>query len=58
MDIYVKMGQKERLVERKGFLKEFYTKAGIYCYLILEWIHLKEGSIVMFLVLSAVKELL
>ena len=39
-------------------LKRILNTAGIYYYLIIEWVHLKESSIIMFLVLSAVKELL
>ena len=46
----MKMGQKEPLIK--------INTAAIYYYLILEWVHLKESSIAMFLVLSAVEELL
>ena len=38
--------------------KRILSTAGIYYYLILEWVQLKESSIITFLVLSAVKELL
>ena len=39
-------------------LKRILNTARIYYYLIIEWVHLKESSIIMFLVLLAVKELL
>ena len=42
----------------KWLLKRILHTARIYFYFLLEWIHLKESSIIMFLVLSAVKELL
>ena len=42
----------------KCLFKKILNTAAIYYYLILEWVHLKESSIVMFLVLSAVEELL
>ena len=42
----MKMGDNEPLVE---------INVGIYYYLILKWVHLKENSIIMFLVLSAVE---
>ena len=52
------MGQKEPLVERNGSFLRILHIAGSYNYLIYEWIQLKESSIIMFLVVSAVKELL
>ena len=42
----------------KWFLNRTLHTAGIYNYFTYEWIHLKESSIIMFLVLSAVTELL
>ena len=42
----------------KCLFKRILNTAAIYCYLILEWVRFKESSIAMFLVLSAVKELL
>ena len=42
----------------KYLFKRILNTAGIYYYLILKWVHSKERSIIMFLVVSAVKELL
>ena len=43
------MGEKEPLVKRSGYLID---TAGIYNFLIYEWMHLKESSILIFLDLS------
>ena len=53
----MKMRQKELLIKINVCLKEILNTVEIYYYLVLEWTHLKESSIVMFLVLSAVEEL-
>ena len=50
LDIYIKLGIKGPLVERSGCWVDLYN------YLLEKWIHMKESSIIMFLVLSAVKE--
>ena len=50
LDIYVKLGKKGPLVERSGCWVDLYN------YLLRKWIHMKESSFIMFLVLSAVKE--
>ena len=44
--------------EERWLLNRILHTAGIYNYLIYEWIHLKESNIVMFLVLLTAKELL
>ena len=54
----MKMRQKELLIKINVCLKEILNTVEIYYYLVLEWTHLKESSTVMFLVLSAVEELL
>ena len=41
----------------KFLFKRILNTAAIYYYLIIEWVHFKESSIVMFLVLSTVEEL-
>ena len=52
------MGTEGASCGEKRLLKRILHTAGIYYHLILEWIHLKESSIIMLLVLLAVKELL
>ena len=50
-------GNVLRIFHEHKFARWVHT-AGIYNYLIYEWIHLKESIIIIFLVVSAVKELL
>ena len=50
LDIYIKLGIKGPLVERCGCWVDLYND------LLEKWIHMKDSSIIMFLVLSAVKE--
>ena len=51
-------GTKGASCRDKCLFRRILNTAEIYYYLILEWVYLKERSIVMFLVLSAVEELL
>ena len=53
-----KSGRKGASSTEKWLVNRILHTAGIYNYLIYNWIRLKETSIIMFLVLSAVKELL
>ena len=50
-------GTEEASYRDKCLFKRILNTAGIYYYLILEWVHSKESSVMMFLVLSAVEEL-
>ena len=50
------MGEKEPVV--RWLLNRILHTAGIYNYVIYEWIYLKESSIVMFLVPLTAKKLL
>ena len=53
-----KNGTERASCEKKWLLNRVLHTARICNHLIYEWIHLKESSIMMFLVLTSVKELL
>ena len=56
LDVYIK--REEACSEGRWLLNRILNTAGIYNYLIYEWIHLKQSGIVMFLVLLTAKKLL